>query len=218
MIINQLPFVSVIMSTYNRDYILHHAIESVLKQDYPHFELIIIDDGSTDRTKEVVDSFQSSRMRYYWKNNEGQASGLNMGLRLAEGEIVTFIDSDDRYKTNHIRYLTESLLENQLDLSIGSFEVIHNGPTPRVIDYFDSTKTITLDEVDVATGLICGRKDAILSAGGFQGELHDIDLFVRMKNLGFKTMKNPLKTYEYHYGSCPDSLIIQITEKMNVLH
>lgn len=205
------PLVSIIMSTYNRAYIIRNAIESVLEQDYKNIELVIIDDGSTDSTKEVVLSYVDSRIRYFWKQNGGQASGLNYGLLVAKGDIVTFIDSDDRYKSDHVSHLSSQLICHNLDLSIGSFELIHSGPPPRVVDYFDPSKTILLENVDVATGIICAKRSSILSVGGFRGDLQDIDLLVRMKNLGYKIKKSPTKTYEYFYGICQDSLIVSIT-------
>jgi glycosyltransferase involved in cell wall biosynthesis len=91
-----LGLVSVIIPTYNRAYIVGQAIESVLAQTYPHVELIVIDDGSTDDTRAAVERY-GDRVRYVFQDNAGLASGRNNGLSLAHGEFVAFQDSDDTW-------------------------------------------------------------------------------------------------------------------------
>lgn len=86
--------VSVVISTYNRDRYVGLAIESVLSQTFPGIELIVVDDGSTDSTQEVVSRF-GSRVRYAYQDNAERAAARNHGLRLASGDYVAFLDSDD---------------------------------------------------------------------------------------------------------------------------
>lgn len=108
------PRISVIIPTYNRQKLLARAIESVLNQTFKDFELIIVDDGSTDNTKEVVREFQKrdSRIKYIWQENSGApARPKNTGIKNAKGNYIAFLDDDDEW-------LSEKL-EKQLELFEG---------------------------------------------------------------------------------------------------
>ena len=101
--------ISVIIPTYNRASFLEEAIHSVLDQDYfasPNqvslFELLIIDDGSTDNTEEIVRSF-GDRVKYHHQANKGISASRNLGLRLAKGDYIAFLDSDDLWKKAKLR-------------------------------------------------------------------------------------------------------------------
>lgn len=96
------PFFSVIIPTYNRGPLLIKSINSVLSQTYTDFELIIVDDGSTDNTYEVVMSFTDSRIHYYYKENEERNFARNFGIEKACGKYVCFLDSDDYYLPQHL--------------------------------------------------------------------------------------------------------------------
>ena len=96
------PNVTVIIPTYNRANFLVEAIESVFKQSYPNFELIIIDDGSEDETRERLEPYRD-RLRYHYQKNGGISSARNQGLRLAEGEYVAYLDSDDLWKKHKMK-------------------------------------------------------------------------------------------------------------------
>jgi glycosyltransferase involved in cell wall biosynthesis len=88
------PIVSVIINNYNYGEYLADAIESALNQTYPHVETIVVDDGSTDCSRDVIESF-GNRITRVLKENGGQASALNTGFRASNGDIVFFLDSDD---------------------------------------------------------------------------------------------------------------------------
>ena len=108
------PRISVIIPTYNRQKLLARAIESVLNQTFKDFELFIVDDGSTDNTKEVVREFQKrdSRIKYIWQENSGApARPKNTGIKNAKGNYIAFLDDDDEW-------LSEKL-EKQLELFEG---------------------------------------------------------------------------------------------------
>src|SRR5947207_15233453 len=87
--------VSVIIPSYNRANILGETLDSVLAQSYTEFEAIVVDDGSTDRTPDVVAEYTDPRVRYFYKPNGGLSSARNFGLQLANGEFIAFLDSDD---------------------------------------------------------------------------------------------------------------------------
>jgi glycosyltransferase involved in cell wall biosynthesis len=87
--------VSILMPVYNGERFLRQAVESVLAQEYPHWELLFADDGSTDATRSIIVEYADPRIRYLHQPNGGQASALNLGLRHAEGEFITTLDADD---------------------------------------------------------------------------------------------------------------------------
>jgi GT2 family glycosyltransferase len=88
------PRVSVIIPTYNRGWIIREAIDSVMVQDYRDFELIVVDDGSTDNTPDILDSFRDE-IRVLRQENQGVSAARNRGLATASGRFIAFLDSDD---------------------------------------------------------------------------------------------------------------------------
>ncbi|WP_332899995.1 glycosyltransferase family 2 protein [Haladaptatus sp. CMSO5] len=93
-----MPTVSVVIPTYNRSEEVTHAIDSVLAQTYDDFELLVVDDGSTDDTKEVVTGYDDDRVKFIeHEENQGAPAARNTGIEHAEGEYVAFLDSDDEW-------------------------------------------------------------------------------------------------------------------------
>ncbi|OGO23190.1 MAG: hypothetical protein A2144_11185 [Chloroflexi bacterium RBG_16_50_9] len=90
-----MPRVSVVMPTYNRAHFIAETVQSVLGQTFADFELIVVDDGSTDNTKEVIGSLKDPRIRYIYQENRGVSAARNTGIRTASGEYIAFQDSDD---------------------------------------------------------------------------------------------------------------------------
>jgi len=91
---NSKPKVSVIIPTYNSAQFITETLESVFAQTYKDYEVIVVDDGSTDNTKEVLKPYMS-KIRYIYKENGGPASARNVGIKNAQGEYIAFLDSDD---------------------------------------------------------------------------------------------------------------------------
>lgn len=92
------PTVSIIIPTYNRRQSIGRFIKSVLNQTYRDFELIIVDDGSTDNTRELVAGFNNERIRYVrHEENKGEAAARNTGIKAARGEYIASHDSDDEW-------------------------------------------------------------------------------------------------------------------------
>ena len=95
--------VSIVLPTYNRERTIQKAIESVLASTYPHFELIIVDDASTDHTKEVVNGIKDKRVRYeMMPENGGASAARNAGIRLASYDYIAFEDSDDLWRMDKL--------------------------------------------------------------------------------------------------------------------
>lgn len=89
--------ISVIIPTYNRAKTIGKAIDSVLNQTYKDIELIVVDDGSTDNTKEIVQQYEDFRIKYIWQANKGACAARNHGIDVAKGEFIAFQDSDDSW-------------------------------------------------------------------------------------------------------------------------
>ncbi|MBL7848367.1 MAG: glycosyltransferase family 2 protein [Cyclobacteriaceae bacterium] len=97
------PYFSVVIPTYNRASFIREAVQSVLRQSYRNFEVIVVDDGSTDSTESVVQSVQDTRLRYFRKLNGERGAARNFGVREARGTYVTFLDSDDTVYPHHLQ-------------------------------------------------------------------------------------------------------------------
>ena len=82
------PFFSVVIPTYNRATLITKAIDSVLLQSFPDWELIIVDDGSSDNTKEVISNYNDSRIQYHYKENNERSAARNRGIELCKGLYV----------------------------------------------------------------------------------------------------------------------------------
>jgi hypothetical protein len=93
-IMSKLPLASIVISSYNYGRFLPEAIDSALGQTYPKTEVIVVDDGSNDNSREVIAGY-GERVLPVWKDNGGQASALNAGYRASKGEVIFFVDSDD---------------------------------------------------------------------------------------------------------------------------
>ncbi|MCB0207878.1 MAG: glycosyltransferase [Anaerolineae bacterium] len=104
--------VSVIIPAYNQGDYLAEAIESVLTQTYPHFEIVVVDDGSTDNTAEVAQSYSDPRVRYIYRENGGLSAARNTGLEHASGELITFLDSDDLFLPEKLSVLITAMDNN----------------------------------------------------------------------------------------------------------
>ena len=104
--------ISIIIPAYNAADYLAQTIESVLNQTYSDFELILIDDGSTDRTREIIKDYQckDARIKYFYKENGGVSSARNLGLQKATGDFVSFLDSDDLWDRRFLELMYHKLV------------------------------------------------------------------------------------------------------------
>jgi len=113
------PKVSVIIPTYNRNELVLDAIDSVLEQTFQDFEIIIVDDGSTDNTKTHIENYQKNdaRIKYVFQKNQGVSIARNTGLKAAQGEYIAFLDSDDRFLIDKLEKQV-SILDKHLDVGL----------------------------------------------------------------------------------------------------
>jgi glycosyltransferase involved in cell wall biosynthesis len=99
------PFFTIITPTYNRAHFLASTIQSVLGQQFQDWEYIIVDDGSTDDTKEVLKSYPDPRIRYVYQENQERSAARNRGIKEAKGKYICFLDSDDTFEPQHLSKL-----------------------------------------------------------------------------------------------------------------
>lgn len=118
------PLVTIIMPTFNRAAIISHSINSVLNQSYSAFELIIIDDGSTDETDKVIMNYKDPRLKYKKNDkNLGVSAARNIGLNEATGDYIFFLDSDNRWKNNFLQTMIDYMIVKNLDAAYSGIAI-----------------------------------------------------------------------------------------------
>lgn len=119
--------ISVIVPVYNDEKYINQCVDSILNQTYPKLEIILIDDGSTDKTAEICEQYRQkfNQIRVLHKINEGVGASRNAGLAMATGDYILFVDHDDWLDKNHIQNLYDLLKKNDADIAIGNFNEFH---------------------------------------------------------------------------------------------
>ncbi len=105
-------FFSVIIPTYNRKEFLRKSLGSVLKQTYKNFEVLVVDDGSSDGTQGLVNTFQDRRIKYMWQENKGPSGAKNTGIKNSQGKWLCFLDSDDWWDKRKLEITLEYIKRN----------------------------------------------------------------------------------------------------------
>jgi glycosyltransferase involved in cell wall biosynthesis len=119
------PFFSIVIPAYNRAYILPQTIESIKKQTFTDYEIIVVDDGSKDNTKEVLEALDLPQLKYVYQNNAERSAARNNGVSNALGQYVCFLDSDDFYLENHLQVLYHEIANNGFDKAMYFVECNH---------------------------------------------------------------------------------------------
>lgn len=202
------PAVSVVLSAFNRKKLISAAIESVLNQTIKNWELIIVDDGSSDDTFSAVNSCirEYENIRYLRHRNRGLPLSRNAGIMASAGKFVTFIDSDDVYKPEHLELRLDFMTGNpELDLIYGG--LIISG-SPWVADRFDNSRLIHLDQCVVGATFF-GKRSVFELLDGFKNISYSEDYeFFQRAAKQFKVKKVDFQTYIYNTGS-PDGICAQ---------
>lgn len=182
---------SVIMPAKNRERLIGSAIQSILDQTYRDFELIIIDDHSTDNTIEAVKKFDDPRIILLeLTDTTGPGAGRDFGIRRAQGDYIVMADSDDISKPNRLEKTKEFIDQNSCDLVYADIEV-HNEDTGEVTlktsQNFDEE---VLKRVNIITApTVCFTRQVYLDCGGFNLEIRtseDYDLWLTLAEKGKK--------------------------------
>ena len=203
--------ISVIICTYNRADLLSKAIDSVLSQNYQDFEIIIIDDASTDNTESLVKNFTDNRIKYYKNDsNLGIAKSRNKGVSLANGEYVAMLDSDDYW-------LDCNKLQKQLDIFnqdkkiglVGTGIVCVNDKGEKIKeDIFEIKDNLIRQRIllknQFAQSSVLFSKEAFNSVSGYDESLlvcEDLDLWLKIgKEFKLANIPEPLIAYLIHAG------------------
>lgn len=220
------PLVSVITPTYNRAKILPDAIKSVIEQTYGNWEMIIVDDGSTDNTQDVVARIKDKRIRYFKKPNGGPTKARNFGLEHANGKWVMYLDSDDTLYPTCIATMIEWLERNPekvfaIPRAKRIKELYENGKLVKSIDDSgDTPATFTLHDIFMRhAGFACNgfthlRK--IFDEGiRWDEKLRSMEDWEFMMSIGEKYPNGflyvPVVLYEYRQKYGNDNMISQAT-------
>lgn len=178
--------VSVVIPVYNRDYCIAEALDSALGQTYRNTELIVVDDGSTDRTAEAVAPYRG-RVRYLYQQNAGPSRARNRGVRESTGDLVAFLDSDDLWMPQKLDRQVEAFRADD-GLGIIATAVVFRSPSREVKAAMPSMETEALREhfLDgflMVTSSVMVRKRCFDDVGLFDESLfyaEDMDLFYRI--------------------------------------
>lgn len=111
-----MPYVSIIMPAYNRAWIIKRAIESILVQTYGNFELIVVDDGSTDNTAEVISGFTDRRVTLLKGEHKGASAARNLGISKARGELLAYLDTDNLWHSNFLDVMVSEFKPDEVML------------------------------------------------------------------------------------------------------
>ncbi len=190
--------VSVILTVYNRELFLPRCIESLLKQSYSGWELIAIDDGSTDNSLDVLRDYEERypNIKVLHQENQKIAQSRNRGIYLSSGKYITFLDSDDEYEESHLLKRVEFMeLHPSIELLFGGVKIIGN---EFVRDKDNPQNFIHFSNCFIG-GTFFGKRKVFLELEGFR-ELEyseDSDLLIRAQKV-FKVQKVDFPTYIYH--------------------
>lgn len=213
------PLISIIMPAYNAERYIAESIRSVLAQTYQNWELIIVDDGSTDRTAEIAQSFvlADSRVKYIFQQNTKVAAARNRGIGKAAGDLIAFLDSDDLWMPEKLERQEAAMRDGNMDVVFcsgfiftGDDTTDESTPYPSIKGKFDGAAMFKLLLVEVANRIpvlsVIVRREALLDAGLFDESpalyygAEDYDLWVRIARRGgvFYGMDERLVRYRVH--------------------
>jgi len=208
--------ISVILPVYNRKSKIIRAIKSVLNQSFKNFELIIVDDGSTDGTDKSVFTFMENydNIKYIKHHNSGTAISLNRGIKLAEGKYITFIDSDDEYEINHLKLRYEYFrLNNKTDLIHSTCKFIGKETDMYVPDARNTKMLIHLKDCIIGATFF-GKSEVFSALNGFKKVYSYDSEFYRRAKRKFNVEKVDFPTYLY-YRNSKDSILTKLKNKIN---
>ncbi len=148
------PLVSIIIPTYNRAHRIKRALESVVSQKFSNWEIIVVDDGSVDNTREVIESIGvDTRIKYYYKENQERSIARNFGIAKSNGRYINFLDSDDIQLPNHLSTFANTLKES------ADADVIHLGF--QTVDSTGQTLVVREDLPDIDVQKVMFRENIL---------------------------------------------------------
>ncbi|ARV57668.1 glycosyl transferase family A [Nostocales cyanobacterium HT-58-2] len=208
-----MPKVSVIIPAYNAMPYLKEAVESALKQTLTDFEVLIVDDGSSDGTVEWVSQIKDPRVRLISQQNQGSSGARNTGITAAQGEYIALLDADDIWEPTKLEKQVRYLEENPAVGLVDTWTVLidqQGKSTGRVVVSYAEGDDVWKQLVQFKTVCCCDstpliRRSCFEKVGLFNQELpflEDLDMWIRLaSDYRFAAIKEPLVRYRQHPGS-----------------
>ena len=225
------PTVSVIIPTYNRANLVDKAIKSVLSQTYQDFEIIVIDDGSTDNTEEIIRGFKDKRVKYIkkYKKNRGISATRNIGIKVARGKYIASLDSDDEWLPDKLDKQIKILQDGPPELGVvysnscyidESGKNINKLPKPKKLEGYIYEDLLGGNYVGTPSTVLI-RKECFHRVGLFDDLLNaqaDWDMWIRIaKYYRFALIKIPLVKYRLHSDQLSKNLGVKIISANRIL-
>lgn len=219
--------VSVIIPTYNRAYCILNALESIFNQTFSDYEVIVVDDGSTDNTKQVLEKY-SDKITYIYQQNKGQASARNNGIRNSKGEYIAFLDSDDEWLPERLKSGAD-ILDSNKDVYLLFSDMYRTKKGSVLKDtYFGLYKPcrgFVFKELYfqdfIPTSSVIIRKECFLKQGYFDEFLplcEDYDMWLRIAPFyKFEYIDKPLVIYRYNMHQSSSNIIEGLKNQIIVL-
>ncbi len=186
--------VSVIIPCYNQEKFITEAVESVIVQSYSDIECIIIDDGSTDQTWEILQDISQkySNIKIFRQDNLGPNAARNYGIKKATGDFIAFLDSDDKWTKNKISNQILALAQNNADIVYSNYSIITDNqikPGNEKITKLDIYDFIERNPINGSASSILMKKSVFYHVGLFDNRLYgaeDLDYWFRCYLYGYK--------------------------------
>lgn len=184
---NRVKF-SIVIPVYNKEKHIINTIQSVIDQEFVDYEIVIVDDGSTDKSITYLKSLNNCKINIYHQNNSGVSSARNRGIKQSKGEFILFLDADDIWKNNHIKIINSLIDEFPLNSVFSSGFAIKNNDRVTKIQKVDAGivdnyfKQAIIAPV-VHTSSICIRKNVFNDLDAFNEQIthgEDIELWARL--------------------------------------
>jgi hypothetical protein len=176
------PLVSVIIPVFNGERFIEDVVKNVLSQNYPALEIIVVDDGSKDKTEKIIKQLPLD-IRYFKQENEGPSSARNRGIRDASGEFLVFLDVDDLWPENNLNVLVDKmLLEPDMQVITGYAQLKHKDPVTGEYDLIGNP----MESFQYYIGAAIYRKSVFRKVGLFDRTLRfgeDTDWYTRANEL-----------------------------------
>ncbi len=147
--------ISVVVAVYNIEKYIKDCVESILAQDFDDFEVILVDDGSTDKSGAICDKFTDKRVKVIHQKNLGLSEARNNGLAAAKGDFIAFIDGDDTISEHYLSKLYDAARENKADIAVCGYETVYNdkvkttAPKQCVLSGSDATWKLLTEQLDL---------------------------------------------------------------------
>ena len=192
------PDITIILTVYNREKYIKRSIDSIIRQEFKNWRLIVIDDGSDDDSYKILMNYSlyHKNIEIFRQGNRKLAISRNRGIRLATSKYLTFIDSDDEYSEGHLQDRVKFMEANsQIDLIHGGVKIIGS---EYVRDKYNPNKFIHLSECTIGATLF-GKTEVFKELKGFKNISYseDSDFLERAEKL-FNVRKVEFETYIYH--------------------